>query len=1205
MTDQDDSPPRNLRPRRPARHTDSLYLDADTTNSSPLGMAARDLTTAHSSGGIERPAQTPSAHNHAEMRLSGAHHTQKHRSSSGFLLAGSLSGRHGQVRPPNAQTQPPSDKRHQKPIEQHTHLDAQHGQQESQPRASSSSIPRPTSNAGYGPIPATHPEQSSTSTTVATRDSFAGDTAVGSSPRTSVAQLDMESAQIVNMALNLSESRRLASRRNISQPAPPRLAPLPDGAPGGSLRYHLQQQRKASRTVSPKPDRSPRVGPGRLLTPLQSAFDPGGIYRYHFSQSTLARAQKAKEYLELMAQYRRVLDLLAPLETEHATRPWTASPPGTPNGSAVVSRVSTGESETIIGRAYNPLQYIRNRKVRARERKAIDGEAQGFNEIPRVSEWIDEVAKWVATGQARIPGNTALPPFAGAHDAVPQASPPASNTRSAAAAAKPKRPRVDWAINPADMIADVYWLELDDNKKLVEDRHWRRVFPQGPDHLRPLSRDEAPRLTTPGSTKDQSGTYTPPEKHTPEPPPPKNEQEYALRARDRAQQKLRALKGSHHRQISSITNNDLLRLHRRSLSESSDTDTDRRRRAKSSVPGGVRSVLELQIEKMIAREQREAESQPLYDHEALRTQFTPITLGRDSSRATLEGGNPNSHHHMGSLAELSESESKVSSLKPLPQPRLSPTKASGRASLEVPGKRYSVDDDTSQPNSPDLRPAREIGLVPAIGMDLSPMSSRRSSPHRNPLTRVKSIFRERSKERSADVRPTDEDGAVSLSSLPEDAWLGSPETAGSGVLSPQRKPSRSPIGERLMGHRSNKSINNGKPRGEEGGVSLRSFFRGPRIDTVFRSGVSRVGDMIWRKDTEEQSCYTSSDGSEFETRGRSSGPRDPRPGRNPSTHNEKGMLGPAPQLVLSTDGQLGQHPPSRPISRRSSRFDLLKPPRIDIENASPNVSPPPAPAGRQQDPVGSDTESQGGQDDVRAAAASLDAALAVQPRPPPSTRHWSIADCSRAPARATLSKREIARLRALLLSSGIHAMEMNRRANQRKLIPTPTPLPFHTSTSTTAPTEPPFALPAIAARTPHPTARNQLLTTPLAQTTLYPLAARTLASSVEASAANLDALASHFTAHTAPALTHRVESLRGKVAGELAALARAAADAADEANHDLAVGQRLKVKTVMDVMGRMLRRRRRRFRWVRRAGWLVVEWLLVGCMWGVRWLLWL
>jgi len=91
-------------------------------------------------------------------------------------------------------------------------------------------------------------------------------------------------------------------------------------------------------------------------------------------------------------------------------------------------------------------------------------------------------------------------------------------------------------------------------------------------------------------------------------------------------------------------------------------------------------------------------------------------------------------------------------------------------------------------------------------------------------------------------------------------------------------------------------------------------------------------------------------------------------------------------------------------------------------------------------------------------------------------------------------------------------------------------------------------------------------------------------------------------------------------------MTRSAADEADEVSLDLSQGQRLKVKRVVDVIEKMLRRRRRRFRWVRRGLWLGVEWVLVGFMWyvwfvvviarmvlgvgkgvvsAVRWLLWL
>lgn len=85
----------------------------------------------------------------------------------------------------------------------------------------------------------------------------------GSSSRRQTGQPpDIDPALIVNMALNLSESRRAASRRSASAASaaaiPPGLAPLPNAATatGASLQHHLQQQRRSSRNISPRPDRA-------------------------------------------------------------------------------------------------------------------------------------------------------------------------------------------------------------------------------------------------------------------------------------------------------------------------------------------------------------------------------------------------------------------------------------------------------------------------------------------------------------------------------------------------------------------------------------------------------------------------------------------------------------------------------------------------------------------------------------------------------------------------------------------------------------------------------------------------------------------------------------------------------------------------------------------------------------------------------------
>ncbi|KAL1837832.1 hypothetical protein VTJ49DRAFT_3360 [Mycothermus thermophilus] len=981
----------------------------------------------------------------------------------------------------------------------------------------------------------------------------------GSAARQSVvdsaAQLDMEAAQIVNMALNLSESRRLAARRHASQHTPPRLVPLPDAQPSAGLRFHLQQQRRTSRTASPKPDPSPRIGAARVFTPLQPAFEPA--YRYHFSTSTLARAQRAKEYLELMAQYRRVLDLLPPLEPDRF-RAWSASPPTTPGSSAPVSRVTSREADTRLGRPYNPLQYIRNRKVRARERRTIDGEELGFNDVVRVSEWVDEVARWVATGQARAPGNPTLPPFPAATAAL-EMSPSASSK----SLAKPRRPRVDWTIDPADMLADVYWLELDDNKELVEDRHGRRVFP----HVDP------PRLSTPAS-RYPADAHSPADKT----PDNRHEHEHVLSAaRDRAQQKLRALKGSHHRHTSSVAHRDRLRRHRGSMSESSDADTDRRR--------AVRSVLEKRMEEVIAREQREAESHPLFD---------PAT-GRIRDPAMPEPPPSPNHFHADPLAGLSDAESSA--------PRLPRSSYAGRASLEVPGsRRPSIGADASRTCSPALRPVHG-GDVPAIGVEVSPASSRPSSPHRNPLNKVRSIFRDRSKERP---EPRPDDGLVPSSNPALEGLISiTPETTNSGVLSPQRKSSRSPAGER--GHRPSKSLGGARLRGDDGGISFRSLLRGPRIETVLRSGVSKVSDILWRKD--EDSCTSDS---EAEARGRT---RVPLHGRSFSAIDA--TLPPGTQTA-SEQNEL-QLPPARPLSQRSSRFELLKPPRIDIQRASPSVSPPPVLV-RLQPP------------DAETDQAQPDPPL---PEPRPSIpadvdRTWSDKTFKPIPSDTApphpshspiISRRDLARLQTLLLTTGIRAAELDRRAHQRRP-PPKTLLPCHPRLGPS-----PAWLDIARLACPNDrSAQQRLLSVPLAATELYPCAARALVRAAEKNAAQLEEQSSKFLGETAPALRQRADALREKVAEELGALAQQTADEADEAQQDLLVGQRLKVKRVVDAMDKMLRRRRRRFRWVRRAGWLAVEWLLVGCMWyvwflvmivrmvvgagkgvvrGVKWLLWL
>jgi len=247
------------------------------------------------------------------------------------------------------------------------------------------------------------------------------------------------------------------------------------------------------------------------------------------------------------------------------------------------------------------------------------------------------------------------------------------------------------------------------------------------------------------------------------------------------------------------------------------------------------------------------------------------------------------------------------------------------------------------------------------------------------------------------------------------------------------------------------------------------------------------------------------------------------------------------------------------------------------------------------------------------------------------SRHWSIADVQGTPTEDTrLTRREIARMRALVLSTGIKAMEINRRAQEAQK-------PFCAD----APSSTDAAGPAAAAIAPlfnwaemaklcpqaaRPSGEREGNHIQVAFYELYAFAGRSLSAAIQNSGRRWQASADQFTYQTSPQLQNRIGDVRSRIADDLSEQSRQAADLADETNRDLALGQPLKVKAVVDTIGKMLRRKRRRLRWVRRALWLTVEWLLVGFMWyvwamvmilrvflgigkglikSVRWLLWL
>jgi len=1069
--------------------------------------------------------------------------------------------------------------------------------------------------------------------------------------------LDVDSAQIVNLALNLSESRRNAARRNISSPVPSLATSFGESFAGGSLRQHLQQQRRVSRNISPKPQRastvSPRGAAGQTRSPLNATFDShqDSIYQYHFTPSTLARAEKARTQIELMAQYRRLLQYVPPLKPQGLERPTTASStmtesPITPAPST--SRSSSNTAPMQLGRQYNPLQYIRNRKVRARERKAIDGEAQGFGDLAKVSSWVDKISEQASSGDFKGTDCMSMPVFSKAAEiaASPHTSPQVVIGKSPASTPKVKRPRIDWDFNPADMLADVFWLEQDDNKKVVEDRSGRKIFPQTTELKRPVSRmAEEPEIKgTPEADKQRSPELRI-DTRLPEFRSMKSEAGgQSDSATSKKRHKIRDATRIHHGHNGSVREgHHFLKPRSHSASESSDTDAARHSRRRRSGTADShdrgRDILEKQMMEMLEKEAlgdqwsipRDMEGQKVIES----VESEKPTLKEDLAKSR---NSSDAHSRNGSIIAVKGNRSKRNSIL-----------SSGRASLEVPGgnPRISLEGlDSTAPNSPQTRATKVANaFVPSIGMDLSPPPPQRpSSPTRNPLLRVKSRINpfEHSRTRSRGRAGTIEKSVSAIVGPPEQVQYppGTPEKRPRSTSPAKKVPSKRTGDSSTSSLKS--SVRKGKANEETSGI--RALFKGSR------GPVARVSDFLWKKESPSMGTSSgfSTDDSDIEdTRGNkdsrdSSMTRADELSLASPTKEKLSYLGEMPSFTSPSERR-GR--PSRTRSdetdagtnsldqrlareerRRVSRVNLLgAPPRIDVQNASPSSSPGPNRAvSSHRDSSISDPESRRSSFGVLSADARLNAVLGLPGRrrsalpvtglsaleathgARPSldgNRQWSISDRGVSAHRGPMTKREIARVRALLLSSGIKAKEISRRAAEPKDLNSPDESVYAD-----------VAQLALERAKPVPKSKEHVL------------AARILSDDIQLSKELWQASADTFCNTTIQDLVDKMENLQTRIVGNLTPMARKAADEADEVSKDLVTSQTLKVKRITDTMDKMLRRRRRRFRWLRRGGWLMVEWALVGIMWLVwflvvfirvvmgvgrgvvgatRWLLWL
>jgi hypothetical protein len=422
---------------------------------------------------------------------------------------------------------------------------------------------------------------------------------------------------------------------------------------------------------------------------------------------------------------------------------------------------------------------------------------------------------------------------------------------------------------------------------------------------------------------------------------------------------------------------------------------------------------------------------------------------------------------------------------------------------------------------------------------------------------------------------------------------------------------------------------------------LRGIFKGPgRIAELVGNEVSKVGDLILKKEADPGSRKSSSattfisddSDSDDESRGdKKSGP--------------KGLLQRLPTFA-DEPGRL----PRRELEKTSSRSfipslpSFTSPLRQNERSQAPEATDSGSPRERVTSPRKQDTN-ESPKNFALPRSKTLDLAPTLHtgrikhaikdpsipfslirppvtglanarasPRLSPDGRHSGLSGSSRAWSISGRSLRtlndtgvpgkpEVERTRALLLSSGIKAREITRRAH------------------------------AVRETAPHwlqaslgPTALSSTSVPSVTRIGEFDLAAQNILQRFEKTQHSFQQSMHHFSTTTSLPLRDQLKNLEDLVNHSLTPRVRATANDAEDLCVQLNTTSTLAVKQLSDALDMGIRKRRRRLRWIRRTGFVVLEWALVAMLWwvwlivmafklargvfrgafsGVRWILWL
>ncbi|KAK3636738.1 hypothetical protein LTR56_014040 [Elasticomyces elasticus] len=974
----------------------------------------------------------------------------------------------------------------------------------------------------------------------------------------------MDPAQLVQMALELSESRRRGVSGGLKLPSPGR----PDSRrssglrPSDTARQASRQRRRASYTS----DEPTRRASGRYSAepqdgqqdaeqdPIEHDFVQNDVPR-NFTPATLSRVERARKYFELASEHRRLLQHLPPLKPD-------ADAPGNHNFVAMnnpgsthpeISRVpSYLNNKHSLGRSYNPLQALRNRRLRNRERQPLPAPPETWQDTDSVGRWVDDVeAATSNTAYRHAPDRVELPKYAGDDGTaivVPDTS--KGHRRNDTVSSVVTRPENGWSIEPSELLADVYWTERGHHKDLLENRHGSPIF------RRTVRRS----IDKPRRSRDTARSSV--------------DLQRAIHESEEVPFHKRAHRGTH------LLAKRHGKLPRSGSNSSGSTDGGRSvtRHGHGTDDFENTGPLEKHMEELMAKYESGELTSPVLvspDHwDSMNTQFPMAQNGkRRGHRDTLSQGNANANGNSNGNGNG----------------RLSvDTARQHRRNKSADGRLGSIDgkfaqDEATEPLSPAITGFRQsLEVDREAAQPRGTFARQKTKLHKIPL------FRSHSKERRG-IEATDL--AATSDSVPI--------AADTGAETRPRMSMESSRPSFIQRHRTNESFGSSVRQGtglsmdstKEGNSTMGRLLKAGRIGEIVRNESSRFGDRLrGRERPDDAPLDTASEASDDEgehLHRQSMGDDDPSP-RTSVNHsrtkpkyflpNLPSFRSPMARGGVATPGSVDSDPIARQQraqkeAGRTTRFDRLAPPRINLPAEEDELS-----TNRSDTYV--DAERRKSYGFLGAKGSSNTSSISFAEQGPVGRslklrsggqRHWSISDKPHAEQLSKVSARDVARVQALLLSSGVKAREIQRRANAIR----EQPLPLYVKIGETVGQD----FPRVSKKEEH-LVSSRMLSDHLI----------TILSQFEQ---DLD----HFQNGTAKQLSSQLDGLGRKAAGQLTTTVHDTSDDADAFLVELTTKVPQDVKRVDDAIEDILRERRRQFRLLRRAGFKLLEWLVLGIMW--------